>query len=189
MTKSIENTNSVKQPEEWKPIPGYDGKYEVSNWGRVRSFKRQKERILSPIQKYDGYYRVQLCKDSRVKELLVHRLVAEAFISNPSKLSQVNHKDEDKRNNYVMNLEWCTPGYNLTYGTRMERISKRVVQLDKGGNFIAEFESINEAARRTGIAPTSICYCCQHKPSYKSAKGFIFMYKDEYLNTQTQQDK
>ena len=190
MTKVIENTNSMKQPEEWKPTPGYDGKYEISNYGRVKSNSQKSNgRILAPGNNGSGYYYVILCKDNKKKKCTIHRLVAEAFIQNPSNLPQVNHKDEDKGNNYVMNLEWCTPGYNLTYGTRMERISKRVVQLDKGGNFIAEFESINEAARRTDIASTSICYCCQHKPSYKSAKGYIFMYKGKYLPTQSQQDQ
>ena len=190
MTKVIENTNSIKQPEEWKPIPGYDGKYEVSNWGRVKSYKYNSDgKILSPLQDGNGYFFIHLSKNGKAKMCTIHRLVAEAFISNPSNFPVVNHKDENKQNNYVENLEWCTPAYNLAYGTRLERISKPVVQLDKKGNFVAEYKSAQEAFRATGIAQSSICKCCQHKPGHYSAGGFIWIYKDEYLNTQTQQDQ
>ena len=181
--------DTLKQ-EEWKSIPGYDGKYEISNWGRVKSYKQNSNgKILSPGNNGLGYYFVCLFKGKKEKKIFVHRLVAEAFIPNSNNLPEVNHKDEGKGNNHVTNLEWCSRAYNLAYGTRVERISKRVVQLDKGGNFIAEFESINEAARRTGISSINICYCCKHKKGYKSRGGFIWIYKDEYLNTQTQQEK
>ena len=194
MSKSIENTNSIKQPEEWKPIPGYEGMYEVSNWGRVKSHlycnsQKTSERILVPEHTLNGYYRVTLCKGGKVKKHSIHRLVAEAFILNPSNFPVVNHKDENKRNNYFGNLEWCDQTYNLAYGTRVERISKRVVQLDKQGNFVAEYKSILEASRLTGVVQSSICKCCQHKPGHYSAGGFIWIYKDEYLNTQTRHDK
>ena len=194
MNKVIENTNSRKQPEEWKPIPGYEGLYEVSNYGRVRSFKWSSNgKILSPGKDGSGYLFVTLCKDGKTKLRKIHRLVAEAFIPNPNNFPQVNHMDECKENNYFGNLEWCTHKYNLSYGTRTRRIaennSKPVVQLDKKGNFISEFESLREASRRTGIASTHICNCCNHKPGHYSAGGFIWIYKDEYLNTQTQQEK
>ena len=189
MTKVIENTNSMKQPEEWKPIPGYEGMYEVSSYGRVRSYKQQKERILSPGKDGSGYYFVNLCKDGKVKMCTIHRLVAEAFIPNPINFPVVNHKDETRTNNYFENLEWCTQAYNLAYGTRLQRVAEKhsipVVQFDKNGNFVAEYKSIIEAARRTGIATTHICNCCQHKPGHYSAGGFIWIYKSEYLNTQT----
>ena len=193
MIKVIENTNSIKQPEEWKSIPGYEGLYEVSNWGRIKSHlycKSQKtsERILSPGNRR-GYYYVELCKGGKVKKRSIHRLVAEAFIPNPSNLPEVNHKDENKENNYFWNLEWCDRSYNNSYGTRMERISKRVVQLDKSGNFVAEYKSIQEAARVTDIAHSSICKCCQRKKGFKSRGGFIWIYKDEYAATQTHQGK
>ena len=195
MNNVIEHT--LKQ-EEWKPIPGYEGLYEVSNYGRVRSFKWSSNgKILSPGntgKDRSGYCFVNLCKDGKAKKhCTVHRLVAEAFIPNPNNFPQVNHMDECKENNYFGNLEWCSPAYNNSYGTRTRRIaennSKPVVQLDKKGNFISEFESLTEASRRTGIVTSSICCCCNHKPGYKSAGGFIWIYKDEYLNTQTQQEK
>lgn len=198
MDNVIENTNSIKQPEEWKPIPGYEGMYEISNWGRVKSYKWQKERILSPAKDGWGYYYVTLCKDSKVKHYKIHRLVAQAFVQNLNNLHEVNHIDELKQNNYSWNLEWCSRKYNISYGTRNQRISEKrisetkkipVVKLDKDENLLAAYESIAEASRLTGIPSTSICYCCKHKYGFKSAKGYIFMYKDEYAATQTQQDQ
>ena len=192
MNEVIENTNSVKQPEEWKPIPGYDGMYEVSNWGRVKSYKHNSDgKILSPGKDGRGYHIIALCKDGKRKMCKIHRLVATAFISNPSNLPEVNHKDENRRNNYLGNLEWCDHSYNNSYGTKNQRAAEKlsipVVQLDKEGNLVAEYKSTREAARRTGIAQSNICNCCQHK-SYKSAGGFIWIYKDEYTATQTNQD-
>ena len=195
MNNVIEHT--LKQ-EEWKPIPGYEGLYEVSNYGRVKSYQLDSNgKILSPGntgKDGSGYCFVNLYKDGKAKKhCTIHRLVAEAFIPNPSNFPQVNHKDECKKNNYFENLEWCSSAYNNSYGTRTRRMaeknSKPVVQLDKKGNFISEFESLREASRRTGIADENICRCCNHKPGRYSAGGFIWIYKDEYLNTQTQQEK
>lgn len=197
MDKVIENTNSMKQSEEWKPIPGFEGMYEVSTWGRVKSYlysKRYKtsERILSPGKNNKGYYFVTLCKDNKKKKCTIHRLVAEAFIFNPSNFPQVNHKDEHKENNCVSNLEWCDCSYNNSYGTKLQRAaekcSKSVVQLDKNGVFIAEYKSTQEASRVTSISQGNISSCCNHKYRHKSAGGFIWMYKDEYT-AQTNQDQ
>jgi len=112
--------------EEWKDIKGYEGYYQVSNLGRVRSMPRTIHRkkfgnvyvkchILKSTESF-GYKYVSLCKGSQ-KRLRIHRLVAEAFIPNPDNLPQVNHKDEDKSNNRADNLEWCTQEYNQSYGT------------------------------------------------------------------------
>lgn len=120
--------------EKWKPVKGYEGLYEVSDFGRIKSLKRtetvknkrgetytrsHKERILA--QTLDGrsnYLQVMLCKDGKGKKHLVHRLVANAFIENPLSLQEVNHIDEDKTNNCAANLEWCTHKYNSNYGSR-----------------------------------------------------------------------
>ena len=107
--------------EYWKSVVGYEGLYMVSNWGRVKSIKFGKERILKPVTNSSGYLLVGLYKNNIEKKYSVHRLVAEAFIPNPYNLPQVNHKDENKQNNVVSNLEWCTHEYNNTYGTRIER--------------------------------------------------------------------
>ena len=194
MDNVIEHT--LKQ-EEWKPIPGYEGLYEVSNYGRVKSYQLDSNgKILSPGntgKDGSGYCFVNLCKDGKVKPRIIHRLVAEAFIPNPNNFPQVNHMDECKENNYFGNLEWCSPAYNISYGTRTRRMaeknSKPVVQLDKKGNFISEFESLTEASKITDIVISSICCCCNHKPGYKLAGGFLWIYKDEYTASQIQQEK
>lgn len=103
--------------EVWKDIDGYDGLYQVSNMGRVKSFKWGKERILKPYETGNGYLRVEL----QSKPFKLHRLVAQAFIPNPDNLPFVNHKDENPKNNMVDNLEWCDNKYNINYGTTQER--------------------------------------------------------------------
>lgn len=116
--------------EIWVDIKGYEGLYQVSNLGRVKSLERidslghkRKEKIFKP-QKNKGYLRVSLWKDGKGKKYSIHRLVAIAFIPNPDNLPEVNHKDENKFNNNVDNLEWCTVAYNNTYGTRIQRFSE-----------------------------------------------------------------
>lgn len=115
--------------EEWRTIFGYEGLYEVSSYGRVRSLDRYvvdslgnrrfyKGKVLSPIKDKVGYLSVKLQEGNKHN---IHRLVAQAFIENPDNLPQVNHKDEDKSNNRVDNLEWCDSKYNNNYGTRIER--------------------------------------------------------------------
>ena len=101
--------------EIWKPIKGYESLYEVSNLGRVKSLKWGKERILRTDKSNNGYLRVVLCKDGKKKKYLVHRLVCESFLPNSNNLPEVNHKDENKTNNKVDNLEWCDRTYNNRY--------------------------------------------------------------------------
>ena len=105
--------------EEWKNVIGYEGLYEVSNKGNVRNVRRNK--LLRLPKNYYGYIQVCLYKNGISTGFLVHRLVAQAFIHNPDNLPQVNHKDEDKTNNNVDNLEWCDQAYNNLYGTRLEK--------------------------------------------------------------------
>ena len=123
--------------EEWKSIPGYEGLYEVSNLGRVRSLDRyvkysngnihlHKGKVLSPGKNTDGYLEVVLKCNRKCKTITVHRLVAQTFIPNPDNLPQVNHKDEVKSNNCVENLEWCTQQYNLNYNGVLKRRSQRM---------------------------------------------------------------
>ena len=113
--------------EEWRSIPGYEGLYEVSNLGRVRSVERCdrfNRKIVSKILKpnyVSGYLRVGMYKNKTFKYYLIHRLVAQAFLPNPDNLPEVNHKDEDKSNNRVDNLEWCDRSYNMNYGTVQQR--------------------------------------------------------------------
>ena len=112
--------------EIFKDISGYEGLYQVSNLGNVKSLnylRKGKEQLLKPNSNKIGYLYVVLCTNCQPKKKYVHKLVAEAFIQNPYGCSFVNHKDEDKTNNCVTNLEWCTFQYNCNYGTRNQRIS------------------------------------------------------------------
>jgi hypothetical protein len=121
--------------EEWRDIEGYEGLYQISNLGSVKSlfryrvckngsFQPIKERLLSPRTDKDGYKEVLLCNNCKRKCFKIHRLVAQAFISNPNNYPVINHKDENPSNNIVENLEWCTVKYNTNYGTTQERRRK-----------------------------------------------------------------
>lgn len=145
--------------EEWKSIRGY-APYEVSDAGRIR----RDGHVLVPVRQKNGYLFVTLCLGGKQTNKLVHRLVAEAFVPNPLNLPQVNHKDEDKTNNVVDNLEWCTAKYNTNYGTcparRAGTLSKRVLQLDEDGNVLKEWPSVTAAARALGTSPGAISSVC-----------------------------
>ena len=165
--------------EIWCPIKGFEGLYEVSDKGRVRSLKFGKERILKPGRN-TGYLLVCLYKNGEKKWCKVHRLVAKTFIPNPDNLPEVNHKDEDKENNSVQNLEWCDQKYNINYGTRTQRqaekCSKPVLQYTKDGEFVMEWKSMQDVQRNLNYSQGHISSCCTGKR--KSAYGFIWKYKD-----------
>lgn len=185
--------------EIWKAVKGYEGWYEVSNLGRVRSVERIvyysnnkiylcKSRIRKPNKVRGGYLTCDLWKNSKHKTFAVHRLVAQAFLPNPDNLPQVNHRDEDKTNNHVSNLEWCDGKYNVNYGTAIQRsaekrlnspkLSKPVLQLDLETNqIIAEYPSARGAERQLKISNSSISKCCMGK--YKTAYGYKWRYKKE----------
>ena len=184
--------------EIWKDIENYEGLYQVSNLGRVRSLERDvyysngiishlKEKILVPVLDKDGYQIVSLYKNRKLKTMKVHRLVAMAFIPNPENKPQINHKDEVKNNNVVENLEWCTSKYNALYGTRIQRcVQNRKSQ--KLGNhprakpvFCEELNKTFDCAKRVeeelGIWGTSIGKAC--KGERNTAGGFHWRYVDD----------
>lgn len=179
--------------EIWKEIVGYEGRYEVSSFGRIRSIGRYidrkdgsriylKSKILKQQIKYGAgklvRYQVNLYNGIKNNMLLVSRIVAMAFIPNPDNLPQVNHIDENPSNNHVENLEWCTGYYNMTYGTRIERtiksMQKKVNVYDLNNNFITSFESMKEAAAKLNCDNSSITKVCKGKVSQH--KGYIFKY-------------
>ena len=164
--------------EIWKDIEGYEGLYQVSNMGRVRSLRKN---IILRQGITRGYKRVILSTNDIPKHYYIHRLVATAFISNPDNLPQVNHKDENKTNNCVDNLEWCTPKYNTNYGTviakRARSKSKKVLQFKTDGTFVKEWESIIDIQRNLGFCQSYISRCCRGKYAY--AYGYIWKYKKE----------
>lgn len=185
--------------EEWRPIPNYEGMYEVSNYGRVYSKKRITKnrwggakpidaRMLRWVNKR-GYAGVQLCKNNHRKLMSVHVLVGIAFIPNPNNYPQINHKDENKWNNCACNLEWCTSKYNNNYGTlnkrrrliflNNERRSKPVLQYTMDNVFVAEYPSAAEASRVTGLSKSIIKNVCVRRPNQYSAGGYKWKYKED----------
>jgi len=173
--------------EVWKAIPGYEGIYEVSDQGNIRSLDRYvyrptllwgqaamtfcEGREMKPSRDRKGYLRVTLsngCKKT-AKTFPVHRLVAMAFIPNPDNLPQINHKDENKANNNVDNLEWCTNQYNCSYNGKGERgyqngaskYSKAVAKYDKEGNEVGRWRSYLAAAKANGVTQPSISHCAK----------------------------
>ena len=177
--------------ERWLPIKGYEGLYEISSLGRIKSFPvkhRTWERISSGYKKTNGYIGVTLCKNGKTQAFFVHRLVADAFVPNPNKESftEVNHKDEDKSNNRANNLEWCDTLYNNTYGGRLERVQeshikslscrarKRIAQYTKDGTLVAIHESIRAANRSLGKSEksTSIYQSLIHRNNQYYAYGY-----------------
>lgn len=179
--------------EEWKDIVGYEGMYQVSNLGRVRSLDRivyrndihpiqLHGRILSPGANHGqngGYLFVQLRKDGASHMEYIHRLVATAFIPNPSGYSVINHKDKDVQNNIVGNLEWCSVSYNISYDGATElraiQIRKPVLVYNPDGSFLGEFPSCAEVASYLGIWKDTVYRNLSGK--HKNQRGFTFRYK------------
>lgn len=176
--------------EIWKDVVGYEGLYKVSNLGRVKSLsrliiisnyhKQSDDIILKQKINVTGYNVVNLSKNGCYKTKFVHRLVAEAFIPNPNTLPQINHKDENKLNNCVNNLEWCTGKYNANYGTRNERSSKhkmkKVEQYTKEGVLVKVWDSVTTVQKETGMSLFNISMACTGK--IKTAFGYIWKYKE-----------
>ena len=172
--------------EIWKDINGYEGFYQISNYGRIRSFKKidNKWFYLKPWVQNSGYEVVSLAKNTVHQKYLVHRLVAENFIPNPDNLPCVNHKDENKLNNHSDNLEWCSYEYNNNYGTARIRMAqkegRRVKQLTIHGHWIATYMSIRVASNITNTPHTSIRDCCNGKTT--QAHGFKWEYDDQDIS-------
>ena len=202
--------------EEWRTAVYdgeiYEGLYKVSNWGRILSLNYRntgRADLMTPFQEKNGYLRVGFWKNGKYKTCLVHRLVAEVFLDNPENLPEINHKDEDKTNNFVFlnedgsvdeeksNLEWKNHRDNCNHGTRNERagkaiskvkkgipnlkLSKKVLQLSLTGELIREWESTREC-ERNGFDHSNVTRCCNGKQ--KTYKGFRWMYAEDYREQQ-----
>ena len=165
--------------EEWRPIVGYEGLYEVSSYGRVRSldmyvkarygnYRLHKGKVLSPGKDTNGYLKVNLCCNGKHKVISVHRLVAQTFILNPDNLPEVNHKDEDKSNNRVDNLEFCDRKYNVNYGSRKDKVKDTKI---KNGYW------------------TGLSYKEYKKKYYQENKDNIREYRKEYAQKYYQKNK
>jgi hypothetical protein len=167
--------------EEWRDVVGYEGLYQVSNLGRVKSLFRYKKILKQTIRR--GYYQVELFKNMKGKIFPVHRLVAMAFLPNHHCYPCVNHKDEIKTNNNVNNLEWCTYKYNSNYGHCREKIRAKCrfkpIRQIKNGVIIREFPSVLEATNFLGLnsaCGSSIIAVCKKKPGHFTAYGYEWEY-------------
>ncbi len=188
--------------EIWKDIKGFEGKYQISNFGNVKNLNYYRKgivKILKPIKHNSGYNAINLSFKGKNKQYLIHRLVAETFIPNPNKYEFVNHKDENKRNNKVENLEWCTKSYNAIYylnfdEKRKEEYAKRfrdkktgeslssytkhipkknfekVNQYDLDGKLIKHYENPTLAALETNAILGNIISCCKRNVKPKRKK-------------------
>lgn len=160
--------------EVWKDIEGYEGKYQVSNFGNVKSLnyhRGNEERLLVPCEDSYGYLHVLLYKNGKRKTCKVHRLVADTFLNNDMCLPSINHKDENKHNNAAENLEFCSVEYNNKYSKEVQ-----VLQCDLFGNVIRNWNSVKEASVSTRIKSTNIVACCRGRGRVKTAGGYVWRY-------------
>lgn len=179
--------------EIWREIPGYEGRYMVSNTGSVLSLNYRNcnySRRLVPKCNNSGRLWVELFKNGQRKQFLIHRLVAMAFISNPENYPEVNHIDEDCKNNHVENLEWCSRQYNISYYLERHSADKRVIknysekysqqnnkkvnQFSKDGKLIRTWTNSRAVYKEKNWSDWSISECCRNKR--KTAYGFIWQY-------------
>lgn len=189
--------NGEYKNEEWRAVPGYEGRYEISNHGNVKSLFFKRIAYVSCFTKPNDYKCVTLYKNGKRQNLYIHRLVAQAFIPNPNNFSQVNHIDENKSNNCVNNLEWCTAKYNINYGTGIkrrnasygyqnrkfdkEKMSKRrekpILQISLNGCFIKKWDSATRFLQSIGRKYNSaIGRCCKGKSL--TAYGYKWQYAE-----------
>lgn len=181
--------------EEWKDIKNYEGLYQVSNLGNVRSLDRKikqknkngefqyvtyKGKILKIQKQKNGYLTIDLHKRNKFKRKLIHKLVAEMFIPNPNNYKCVNHKDSNIQNNRMDNLEWCTQSYNIKYaydlGNKIPPHMKAIKQI-KDGKTVNIFKSIALAERQTNIKGANISKCCRKLRNY--AGGYQWQYIEQ----------
>lgn len=185
-------TKTIPAVEVWQPVKGYEGLYEVSDLARVRSLDRELPCIthglhttrirhgiiLAQTLTKSGYLSVMFCINKKYKRMMLHQVVAQAFIPNPHNYKDINHKDECKTNNLPSNLEWCDCKYNIRYGTGIERRAqqqrKKVEQLTLDGQHVAYFDSFCAVARETGYCQSLINRVCKGKA--KTAYGYQWRY-------------
>lgn len=182
--------------EIWKDIVGYEGLYQISNFGNVKSLNynhTHTSKLLVPKRHHSGYVMVTLCKNNIHKNKFIHILVANAFIENIENKPCVNHIDGDKHNNHVSNLEWVTHKQNTQHAIKTglrknltplkglfggsHPASKKILQFDINGNFIREWDCISVAANYYGLNSCTISNCCAFRK--KSAKGYIWRYAEK----------
>ena len=170
--------------EVWKDIEGYEGKYQISNKGNVKSLNYRnsgRSQNLVPKVNNAGRLWVELASNGKTKPMLIHRLVAMAFIPNPNNYPQINHKDENVKNNHAGNLEWCTGDYNIKcfldrhkVRGRPKKLKTPILQLDKEGNVVKRWDDSIAIKEKNGWSVWSILQCC--RGNRKTAYGFKWQF-------------
>lgn len=167
--------NNNTENEIWKDIKGYEGLYRISNTGKVYSVRNNK--LFVSCTCGAGYQKVVLSDNGVYKNHLIHRLVATHFLENPQNLPMVNHIDENKKNNHVNNLEWCSHKYNMNHGTRTERAAKKLRKKIRGTSIdeqeVIELDSITDG-EKNGFSRLGITACL--KGRNKTHKGYTWEY-------------
>lgn len=171
--------------EIWKDVTGFEGKYQVSNTGKIRSMAYHKKngliKELKPFSDKGGYMRVKFCKDGKESTVKVHRIVATEFIPNPHNKREVNHIDGNHKNNTVENLEWVTPSENMIhaakYGLVVSPIQKPVEQRTLNGDIVKTWPNARVAALNTDTDPSSITKCCKWK--LRQTNGYQWCYSKQ----------
>jgi len=190
--KNIDNQFSI-DGEIWRKIRQHK-LYEISNYGRLRRWRNSKQEYyicINPLVRVTGYYRKTMQVNGKSTGQFIHRLVAEAFIHNPENKPMVNHKDGNKWNNHVSNLEWVTAKENIDHAWRTglqhtnspnlkgSRPAREINQLTLEGNFIKTWKNARQIHRELGFSNTSISKCCNKEKHHKTVRGFKWEYKDE----------
>ena len=188
----MNNLMTAKTEEVWKDIKNYEGEYQISNLGRVKSLDRiirneglkgghkfyiKKEQLLNPTQHKHGYYQVGLNREHKKKMFLVHRLVAEAFCRNPNNYKEINHIDGNKTNNSAENLEWVNHSENMkhAYANELNKGNhKKIAQFTLNNKKVDEFKSVLEASKKTGFCKQALSNAARGR--YKTSYGYIWRY-------------